>query len=107
MDAHLQKKTRREKRKDAGEVVIAPRITEKGVILAEKNAYLFTVASSANKREIARAIETLFKVKPISVRVVRMSGKRSWTRGTNRWGRAAEVKKAYVYLKKGDTIEVA
>jgi large subunit ribosomal protein L23 len=107
MNAISQKKTRREKRKDAGAVIVAPRITEKGVVLAEKNAYLFTVAPSANKHEIARAIESLFKVKPIAVRVVRSTGKRSWTRGTNRWGRSAQTKKAYVYLKKGDTIEIS
>jgi ribosomal protein L23 len=46
-------------------------------------------------------------VKPAAVRIVRVSGKRSWTRGTNRFGRGAAGKKAYVYLKKGDTIELS
>lgn len=102
-----QKKTRRHKRKDAGEIILRPRITEKGAVMAERSVYLFNVAPSANKRDIARAIENLFKVRPVAVRVVRVAGKRSWTRGTNRFGRGAQTKKAYVILKKGDTIELA
>lgn len=101
------KKTRRHKRKDAGSVVLSPRITEKGAVLSEQGAYVFNVAPIANKKEIARAIEDIFKVKPSAVRVVNVAGKRSVTRGTNRRGRSAAQKKAYVYLKKGDTIEIS
>jgi large subunit ribosomal protein L23 len=94
-------------RKDAGVTLLSPRITEKGAVVSAANAYVFNVAVSANKGEIARAVEELFKVKPTHVRVVRTAGKRSWTRGTNRFGRSVETKKAYVYLKKGDAIDFA
>jgi ribosomal protein L23 len=40
------------------------------------------------------------------VRVAAVPRKQVHTRGTNRWGKTAG-KKAYVYLKKGDTIELA
>lgn len=102
-----QKKTRRHKRRDAGEIILTPRITEKGAVLAERNAYVFNVTLRANKKEIARAIEELFKVRPSEVRTVRVQGKQGLTRGTNRQGRGVTQKKAYVYLKKGEKIEVA
>jgi ribosomal protein L23 len=41
------------------------------------------------------------------VRVAAVPSKAVFTRGTNRWGRTAGGKKAYVYLKKGETIELS
>jgi len=102
-----QKKTRREKRKDAGVVVLSPRITEKGTLAAEHNAYVFNVLPHANKKEVARAIEEMFKVRPREVHIVRSAGKRKFTRGTSRFGHSAVQKKAYVYLKKGETIDIS
>ena len=106
-DKNSQKKSRREKRRDAGAVILRPHITEKGAVLAERNVYVFTIASSANKRDVSRAMEELFKVRPLSVRIVRTQGKRRFTRGTNRWGRTAGVKKAYVFLKQGEAIDIS
>lgn len=68
--------------------MIKPRITEKAAIAADKaNAYVFDVSRDANKRSIALAIKAKYKVTPIKVNV-------------------AKGKKAYVYLKKGDKIEI-
>ena len=50
-------------------------VTEKTVRLQEKNQYTFKVALEANKVEVRRAIETLFKVKVVSVNIMRMPGK--------------------------------
>ena len=96
--------------KHTGSIIISPRITEKGAYLSAHGAYLFNVGRDANKKEIADAIRTLYKVTPRKVTVVTVHGKRVMTRsgrrGNTRAGRTDEGKKAYVYLKKGETIEI-
>jgi large subunit ribosomal protein L23 len=92
--------------KHSGKIILSPRVTEKGALLAEQGAYVFNVAQNANKSEIAAAVKELFKVTPRMVRVARVPRKAVLTRNTNRQGMTAGGKKAYVYLKKGDTIEL-
>ncbi len=89
--------------KDPREIIIAPVLTEKAVkIKAESNNYTFWVDVNANKIEIGRAIEELFKVIPVSVRTYNLKGK---PKRLGRWtGRRARRKKAIVKLKEGDTI---
>jgi large subunit ribosomal protein L23 len=93
-------------KKHASAVIFAPRITEKGAYLGQDGVYVFNVDPKAGKREISEAVHAIFKVWPRKVRVVRIPRKRSLTRGTNRVGQTTGGKKAYVYLKKGETIEV-
>jgi large subunit ribosomal protein L23 len=93
-------------KKHSSSVIFAPRITEKGAYLGQDGVYVFNVDPKAGKREISEAIHSIFKVWPRKVRVVRIPRKRSLTRGTNRVGQTTGGKKAYVYLKKGETIEV-
>lgn len=69
-------------------------------------AYVFNVHKDANKNEIAYAIREIFKVTPRRVTVVSIPRKKRLTRGTNRMGKSVGGKKAYVYLKKGETIEL-
>jgi large subunit ribosomal protein L23 len=92
--------------KHSGKIILSPRITEKGAYLSEHGAYVFNVAPLANKGEIAAAIKELFKVVPRKIAVVAIPRKQVQTRGTNRKGRTAGGKKAYVYLKKGETIDI-
>jgi large subunit ribosomal protein L23 len=94
-------------KKHTSYILLSPRITEKGAYLAENGVYVFNIAKTANKKEVAEAIREVFKVTPRMVRVSRVAGKEVYTRGTNRWGRTNSGKKAYVYLKKGDTLEIA
>ena len=94
-------------RAHARPVLIAPRITEKGAYLAESGCYVFDVSDKATKREIAQAVAQLYKVTPSHVRTIRSTRKVTQTRGTNRTGRTAGSKKAYVYLKKGEKIELS
>jgi large subunit ribosomal protein L23 len=83
------------------EILRAPLITEKGTILREtENLYLFRVAKTANKIQIRKAVETIFKVKVESVRTVRVRGKVK--RVGRRIGRRPDWKKAYVKLKAGE-----
>ncbi len=92
--------------KTPSHILLSPRITEKGAYMSEHGAYVFNVAKDANKKEIASAIQTVFKVMPRKVTVVAIPRKARMTRGTNRMGSSGGGKKAYVYLKKGDTIEI-
>lgn len=92
--------------KSHSHILIAPRITEKGAYLAEHGVYIFNVAKDANKKEIMAAVHAIYKVTPTHVRVVSIPRKTRMTRNTNRMGTTAGGKKAYVYLKKGDTIEI-
>ena len=86
-------------------VLIRPRLTEKGGDLAGMvNAYVFDVHKHATKPEIAKAVRALYKVDPIKVRIVKVPGK--VVRGRRgQQGFRSGGKKAYVFLKQGDTIE--
>ncbi len=83
-------------------------LTEKSNYLsADFNKYTFKVCKCATKQSIAKAVENLFKVKVISVNVLRTSSKskRARIRGAKP-GRIQSFKKAIVSLKQGDKIEV-
>jgi large subunit ribosomal protein L23 len=86
------------------DVIQAPLISEKGTALAEStNQVLFKVRPDANKIEVKRAVETLFKVKVVQVRMARYLGK--MRRIGRNIGRRPMWKKAYVTLKEGDKID--
>ena len=93
--------------KHSGHILLMPRITEKAAYMAEFGAYAFNVAPSASKEEIAKAVREIYKVTPRKVTLVAVPRKRVQTRGTNRTGETPGGKKAYVFLKKGDKIELA
>lgn len=90
--------------KQTSPFIKGPRVTEKATVLVEKNIYTFNVATTANKVQIAKAIETLYKVKPVKVTIAQVAEKRVVVRG--RMGVKQGGKKAFVYLKKGDKIEL-
>ena len=88
------------------DIIIRPRITEKSGIMSEKaNVYTFEVRENANKPMIAMAVKTLYKVTPVKVRTISLPAKRVFVRGKR--GTSNAVKKALVYLKKGDKIDLA
>lgn len=86
-------------------ILIRPRITEKAANESAKNVYTFDVLPTANKNQIVAAIKDVYKVTPVAVRVVTIPTKHVFNRkGTT--GIKNGGKKAYVQLKKGDTIEL-
>lgn len=85
-------------------MIIRPRVTEKATMSAESGAYVFEVSKDSTKTRIAKAISAMYKVTPVKVRVVNLPAKSVFVRG--KWGKKSAVKKAYVYLKKGDKIEI-
>lgn len=84
--------------------IVSPRITEKAALAGDKNCYVFNVTEDSTKNEIAKEIETIYKVKPVKINIARAHGKRRFFRG--KWGQKSGVKKAYVFLKEGDKISV-
>ena len=83
-------------------------VTEKTVKLQDLNKYTFKVALEANKIDVRRAVEELFKVKVVSVNIIRMPGKAKMIRRKGSAPRpveAREWKKAIVTLKEGYTID--
>jgi large subunit ribosomal protein L23 len=93
-------------KKLSSQILLAPRITEKGAYLTAAGVYVFNIARDANKVQVAQAIREIFSVTPRKVTVVNLPRKQTSTRGTNRKGMTRAQKKAYVFLKKGDTIEL-
>ena len=87
-------------------VLVAPHISEKATILADKNdQYVFRIAPDATKPEIKKAVEALFDVKVQSVQTVNIKGKTKRTaRGI---GKRNDVRKAYVRLADGHDIDFA
>ncbi len=81
-------------------------VTEKSTIARdESNKYVFEVDRKANKVEIGRAVEKLFKVKVVDVRVMHVLGKKK--RMGKVMGQKSSWKKAIVTLTAGNRIEIA
>lgn len=83
----------------------APVITEKATLLGEHGQVVFRVAMDATKPEIKAAVEGLFGVKVTSVNTLVAKGKTKRFRG--RPGKRSDVKKAYVRLVEGQTIDLS
>lgn len=86
---------------DVHHIIRRPVITEKSTLLKDTNREVcFEVAMAANKSEIKKAVESLFKVKVESVRTHHRHGKEKRVGKTT--GRKSDWKKAYVKLKAGE-----
>ena len=79
--------------------------TEKSTSAEPKGKYLFLVNPEANKIQIKRAVEAVYKVKVNDVNTFISAGKLKRVR--YHLGRTSELKKAIVTLKEGQKIEVA
>jgi large subunit ribosomal protein L23 len=91
-------------RERAYEVLRRPLITEKATRASEHNQVAFVVALDASKPEIKAAVEMLFKVKVEAVNTLRQKGKSKRFRG--RPGTRPDIKKAFVTLAEGHSIDV-
>jgi large subunit ribosomal protein L23 len=81
-----------------------PLFTEKGGNLKEsENKILVEVSKDANKLEIKRAVEEIFKVKVEKVATINMRGK--WKRFGRSIGKRPDRKKAIITLKKGEKLD--
>ena len=87
------------------DVIRKPIITEKATMASENGAVVFEVAIDANKPQIKEAVESLFGVKVKAVNTSITKGKSKRFRG--QLGKRKDVKKAYVTLEEGNTIDVS
>ncbi len=87
------------------DVIRKPLITEKTTMASENGAVVFEVAIDANKPMIKEAVEGLFGVKVKAVNTSITKGKVKRFRG--QLGKRKDVKKAYVTLEEGNTIDVS
>ena len=86
-------------------LVIKPMITEKSRDLATKeNKYVFLVKNNANKNEIKKAIENLYRVEVTDVNMINVKSKPR--RLGKNLGKTKRFKKAIVAVRKGQTIDV-
>jgi len=88
-------------------IIRAPWLSEKALIATEKNTYVFAVPPQATKTEIKDAIELIYKVRPAKVTIVNLPAKKVSLRTKRGTGTRARRHKAYVHLKKGETISFA
>ena len=85
-------------------ILIKPHVSEKAAVLAEKGIYVFDVPLSSNKIEVRKAIQTIYHVNVVAVRMQRGIGK-VVKRGRIA-GRRSSWKKALVELAAGQKIHV-
>lgn len=85
-------------------IIRAPVVTEKATLLGERNQIVFRVAIDSSKPEIKAAVEGLFGVKVTGVNTLVAKGKTKRFRG--RPGVRSDVKKAYVTLADGQSIDL-
>ncbi len=85
------------------DIIRAPIITEKATLLSEKSQVVFKVSLEASKFQIKAAVEGLFGVSVLGVNTLVVKGKTKRFKG--RPGRRSDIKKAYVKLAEGQTID--
>lgn len=85
-------------------MILKPRITEKASMQSDVNAYTFVVSSNATKLTIKDELKKDYKVTPLHINITNLPSKKVFVKG--KWGVKSSMKKAIVYLKKGDSIKL-
>ena len=84
--------------------IISPIVTEKSTILSEQNKIVFKVPNKANKINLKKNIEKIFKVNVVKVNIINKQNRKKITRG--RKVKIQGYKKAIITLKKGQSIDL-
>ena len=87
------------------DIIRKPIVTEKTTMASEAGAVVFEVAIDSNKPSIKEAVESMFGVKVKAVNTTITKGKAKRFRGM--LGKRKDIKKAYVTLEEGNTIDVS
>ena len=91
--------------KSVYDIIVSPIVTEKSTMVAEQGKIILQVAVDANKSQIARAFEEIYKVKPLAVNTINVSGKTKRFKGVK--GRRKDTKKAIITLGENVAIDLA
>ena len=86
------------------QIIKRPLVTEKTTMIAENNTFTFEVLKDADKVEVKNAIEAIFDVKVANVNILNQSGKTKRFKGHK--GKRNDLKKAYVRLQEGQSIDL-
>ena len=92
--------------RDLAGVIVKPHVTEKAVGMGERNVYTFIVRTDATKFLVRDAIKSLFSVTPVKINIVNKTARQYKSKTKGRRLTEPGVKKAYVYLKDGDSINL-
>ena len=84
--------------------IISPIVTEKSTNISEQNKIIFKVPIKANKKNLKKSIEKIFKVNVMKVNIINKKNRVKLTRG--RKIKIKGYKKAIITLKKGQNIDL-
>ena len=84
--------------------ILTPLVTEKSTNLSEQNKIVFKVPSNANKNNLKKNIEKIFKVNVTKINIINKQNRAKLTRG--RKVKVSGFKKAIITLKKGQSIDL-
>jgi len=103
-DKKADPKSESKKERCAYRVLVKPLITEKAANMGAEDKYVFEVNVDSNKIEVTNAIEEVYGIRPVSVNMIKMEGKKK--RQGRKIGKRKDWKKAMVTLPKGKTIDI-
>ena len=86
------------------DTIVAPVITEKSTNLSSLNKVVFKVMNSANKKNLKKNIEKIFKVNVTKINIINKRNRTKFTRGKTI--KVKGYKKAIITLKKGQSIDL-
>ena len=84
--------------------ILSPLVTEKSTNLSELNKIVFKVPSSANKKNLKKNIEKIFKVNVTKINIINKQNRTKVTRGKK--VKISGFKTAILTLKKGQSIDL-
>ena len=84
--------------------ILFPVVTEKSTNLSELNKIVFKVPDGANKKNLKKNIEKIFKVNVTKINIINKQNRTKVTRG--RKVKISGYKKAIITLKKGQSIDL-
>ena len=84
--------------------IISPHITEKATNLSEQNKIIFRVPDKANKNNLKKSIEKIFKVNVTKINIINKKSRIKLSRGKKI--KVAGFKKAIITIKKGQNIDL-
>ena len=84
--------------------ILSPMVTEKSTNLSEQNKIVFKVPTGANKINLKKNIEKIFKVNVTKINIINKQNRTKLTRG--KIVKVSGFKKAIITLKKGQSIDL-
>ena len=84
--------------------ILSPVVTEKSTNLSEQNKIIFKVPMSANKSNLKKNIEKIFKVNVVKINIINKQNRSKMARGKK--VKISGLKKAIITLKKGQSIDL-